>query len=74
MTMASDSDGEWKYGIDEVGEDATEHEGAETDDPSDPEATDRRIEPGSPSLENALFVALGALLALGVIANGLGLL
>ena len=71
--MASDSDGEWKYGIDEVGEDATEHEDAETGDPNDQEA-ERRIEPGSPRLENALFVALGALLALVVIARGLGFL
>ena len=70
MTMSGDSDREWKYGVDDVGEDA-ESERAER---STDEATDRRIEPGSPSVENALFVALGALLALLVIARMLGVL
>lgn len=72
--MAGDSDGEWKYSIEDVGEDAEGTEGPEHEGGSDPEAIDRRVEPGSPSLENALFVALGALLALGTIAYGLGLL
>jgi hypothetical protein len=77
--MANDPDHEWKYSIEDVGEDAEAkaddgEPGASADDRSDPEAIDRRIEPGSPSLENALFVALGALLALGTIAYGLGII
>lgn len=77
--MASDSDGEWKYSIEDVGEDAEDSEDGKTPEtkaekPADPEAIDRRIEPGSPSLENALFVVLGALLALGTVVHGLGLL
>ena len=74
--MANDSDGEWKYSIEDVGEDAEDGETPETkgEKPADPEAIDRRIEPGSPSLENALFVVLGALLALGTVVHGLGLL
>lgn len=40
---------EWRFGIDEVGEDAE---------------PDRTIEPGSPSAENAAFVLLGVLFAL----------
>ena len=49
-TVVDDSataDDEWRFGIDEVGEDA---EQAQELPP---------IEPGSPSLENALFVLLG---------------
>lgn len=77
--MADDSDHEWKYSIEDVGEDAEDDAKnggpeATADDRSEPEAIDRRVEPGSPSLENAIFVALGALLALGTIAFGLGLL
>ncbi|USZ69092.1 hypothetical protein NGM10_04975 [Halorussus salilacus] len=49
----SDSDSEWTYDLDEVGEDAE-------DDP-DPE-----LYPGSPSAENAFFVALGVLTTLAV--------
>lgn len=74
MTMADDSDREWTYGIDDVGEDEAERGGEGTDGSDGPETADRRIEPESPSLENALFVALGALLALAVIARSLGLL
>ncbi|WP_336345661.1 DUF7312 domain-containing protein [Halalkalicoccus ordinarius] len=77
--MANDSDGKWKYSIEDVGEDAENSEDGETpgtkaEKPADPEAVDRRIEPGSPSLENALFVVLGALLALGTVVHGLGLI
>ncbi|WP_101295717.1 DUF7312 domain-containing protein [Halegenticoccus soli] len=43
---ADDEGEEWRFGLDEVGEDA-----AEARPP---------LEPGSPSLENALFVLLGA--------------
>ncbi|WP_115865124.1 DUF7312 domain-containing protein [Halorussus litoreus] len=56
---------EWKYDIDEVGEDA------EGDDPD--EEPDRRergpIEPGSPTAENVLFVTLGIATMLFVFAR-----
>ncbi|NEU57641.1 hypothetical protein [Halorussus sp. MSC15.2] len=42
---------DWKYETDEVGEDGYEPEAA--DESLEP------LEPGSPSVENALFVALG---------------
>ena len=38
---------DWKYELDEVGEDA------------EPDEADSELEPGSPSLENAFFVVLG---------------
>jgi hypothetical protein len=79
--MASDSEEEreWKYSIEDVGDDA-EEEGRDREDELDDEGEedrveiDRSVEPGSPSLEHALFVALGALLAIATIARGLGLL
>jgi hypothetical protein len=52
----TDADGGWRYGLDEVGPEAE----AETRLP---------IEPGTPSLENAVFVALGALLALALLVS-----
>lgn len=63
--MADDPDesDDWKYAIDEVGDDAT-----------DREEDLRRIEPGSPSGENTLFVLVGVALALLVIARGLGVI
>ncbi|WP_122088450.1 DUF7312 domain-containing protein [Halalkalicoccus subterraneus] len=61
--MAAPEDGEdWEYSVEEVGENG---------DGSD-EEPDRRIEPGSLDAENALFVALGVLIALGALAYGLG--
>ncbi|ADJ16011.1 DUF7312 domain-containing protein [Halalkalicoccus jeotgali] len=61
--MASDDgDREWQYAVDEVGEDA------------DPEDDRRRIEPESVTPENALFVLVGVLLAIGALAYGLGLI
>jgi hypothetical protein len=44
-----DDDSEWRFGLDEVGEDATAAE----------EETMPPLEPGNPSLENAFFVLLG---------------
>lgn len=41
---------DWKYDTDEVGEDGYEPEEEEEADP---------LEPGSPTVENAFFVALG---------------
>lgn len=70
MTGDSEEQEEWKYGVDEVG-DSAEADANATEE-AEPEERDRRIEPGTPNLENAVFVALGALLALGVIARGLG--
>lgn len=43
---------DWRFEVDEVGEDAEDAE------------TDEHIEPGTPSLENAVFVALGVLTTL----------
>jgi hypothetical protein len=49
------ADEQWRYGVDEVGE------GAPTRDP---------LEPESISLENALFVAVGVLLTVGILLVG----
>lgn len=66
--MAAPEDGEeWKYSIDEVGEEAEEA----TEEESEQR---RRIEPGSLTPENAFFVALGVLIALGTLAYGLGII
>lgn len=40
---------DWKFDVDEVGEDAEDA------------GTERTVEPGSPSLEGAVFVVLGVL-------------
>jgi hypothetical protein len=53
-------DVEWRFGVDEVGPDAE----VETE-------TEESIEPELISLEHATFVALGVLLAVGVIVTGL---
>lgn len=45
---------DWKYDLDEVGEDADDEHERET------------LEPGSPSLENAVFVLLGVFVTLFV--------
>ena len=52
---------DWKYDLDEVGEDAE----------PDEEERDLNLEPGSPSLENAFFVALGAATTLLVFARAI---
>ncbi|UPV99079.1 hypothetical protein M0R88_11130 [Halorussus gelatinilyticus] len=51
---------DWKYDTDEVGEDGYEPEEADDIPP---------IEPGSPTLENALFVVLGIAATLFVFAR-----
>lgn len=51
----SDPDANWKYGLDEVGEDAEERE--------------TELHPGSPSAENSFFVALGVLTTLATFAR-----
>jgi hypothetical protein len=48
---------DWKYDLDEVGDDDTEP------------GPEERLEPGSPSLENAAFVLLGVLSMLFVFAS-----
>jgi len=62
---------EWKYDIDEVGEDADDEQGADGRAPD--EEPDRRergpIEPGSPTAENVLFVTLGVATMLFVFAR-----
>ncbi|PSQ45693.1 hypothetical protein BRD15_11070 [Halobacteriales archaeon SW_6_65_15] len=53
---------DWKYDLDEVGEEAESEEEDERD---------QHLEPGSPSLENAFFVALGAATTLLVFARAI---
>lgn len=55
-------DGDWKFSLGDLedGEDG----GA---------GGSRRLEPGTPNPENALFVVLGMLIALFLIARGIGL-
>jgi len=50
----SDPDSEWKYELDDVGEEAEDDE------------LDLALHPGSPSAENVFFVALGALTMLAL--------
>jgi hypothetical protein len=52
---------DWKYDLDEVGEDAE----------PDEEEIEQNLEPGSPTLENAVFVALGAATTLIVFAHAI---
>ena len=60
VDATDDSDGEWRYSIDDVG--------PEVADMVEETAT---IEPESISLEHATFVALGVLLTVGVVVTGL---
>lgn len=72
---APEDDEEWKYSVDEVGEDA--EDGTAPGDGNGGEdggGVDRRIEPGSIDPENVLFVVLGVLIAVGTIAYGLGII
>ncbi|GAA0305018.1 DUF7312 domain-containing protein [Halarchaeum salinum] len=55
----ADDGGEWRFAIDEVGEDGV----VEPDKSSSPP-----IEPGSPSVENVAFFVVGIALAVGVFA------
>ncbi|MEM4781191.1 MAG: hypothetical protein QXG03_06490 [Halalkalicoccus sp.] len=71
--MAAPEDGEeWKYSVEEVGEDADESD--EGDRTNDGPTADRSIEPGDLNPENVLFVVLGVLVALGTLAYGLGII
>jgi hypothetical protein len=53
----SEDEGEWRFGVDEVGEEAE-------DDFPDPDP----IEPGSPSAENVAFFVLGVAAMAGALA------
>ena len=62
---------DWKYDIDEVGDDADDGP-ADTDPEADRDAaveTLEPLEPGSPTVENAFFVALGVGATLFVFAR-----
>lgn len=62
MSSAPDSEGdEWRFAVDEVGEDA------------EPSHEPEPIEPGSPSIENAAFVLVGMLLAVTLLLVTLGI-
>lgn len=71
--MTSD-DEEWTYSIDEVGEDATDDGQSDREGENEDGSSEREIEPGMPTPENVLFVALGVLIAVGTIVHGLGIL
>ena len=55
-TAAAPGEDEWRFELDEVDEEGVVDE-------RDP------IEPGSPAMENALFVLLGALVTVGIIVR-----
>jgi hypothetical protein len=54
-----DDESQWRFALDEVGEDAA---------PTDPEP----IEPGTPSVENTVFVLLGVTLSILIFYVALG--
>ncbi|WP_411965693.1 hypothetical protein [Haloferax sp. YSMS24] len=56
----TEDEGEWRFGIDDVGPD-----GIVDDSPDEADALP--IEPESPTLENTAFVLLGILLAVGLL-------
>lgn len=72
--MASDTEDEWKYSIEEVGEEGEPGEKDDENEESGREEPDRRIEPGSMNPENVVFVVLGVLIAVGTLAYGLGII
>jgi hypothetical protein len=68
--MGDDADDGWRFGLDDVGPDATEADGRDEDGNvlgSTDDALDDP-EPGSPTVENTLFVVLGVASMIGVIA------
>lgn len=78
-----DGEDEWKYSIDDVGEDAEDDgllpgddgtSASEDEDTEEGRQIDRRIEPGLLNPENVFFVVLGVLIAVGTIAYGLGII
>jgi|GEM_PF-3637863 len=75
MAAPSDDDGgrEWEYSLadledDDAGDAASDGESPDEDDGEDPyEAIDRSIDPEEIDLENAAFVALGALVGILIV-------
>lgn len=71
----ADEDEDWRFAVDDVGdpEEASENEsdGEGSAEPGETGTVDRRppLEPGSPSLENTLFVLLGVFVTLFVIVR-----
>jgi hypothetical protein len=59
---------DWKYDVDEVGEDA-EPDGDSDADAGPIEVEPEPLEPGSPTAENAFFVVLGVATTLFVFAQ-----
>ena len=57
---ATEDEGEWRFGIDDVGPDGIVDE-------SPQEANALPIEPEAPTLENVAFVVLGVLLAVSLL-------
>ena len=57
-----DDEGEWRFGVDDVGPDGV------TEDTATP--ADEPIEPGDITLEHAAFVVLGVALTVGVLLLG----
>ena len=84
--MAEDENGEWRFAVEDVGSAETDEDASEegqNEDRSDaedlpgvPESQAERppLEPGSPSLENTLFVLLGVFLTLFMIVRVMTLL
>lgn len=77
MTPPDDGDDEWRFAVDDVGDDP-ETEPAEHGDgegnvfgPS-PEAGVDDIDPGSPDAEHVLFVALGVAVSVALLAALVG--
>jgi hypothetical protein len=72
----TDDDDDWRFAVEDVG-DADEDDGDAVDEsdaedlPGGPEGPEEHppLEPGSPSLENALFVLLGVFLTLFMIVR-----
>ena len=60
VDATGDTDGEWRYSVDDVGS-----------EPADAVEEETMIEPESISLEHATFVALGVLLTVSVVVTGL---
>jgi hypothetical protein len=87
--MAEDEEEEWRFSIEDVGsaetaadppEEGQEEEHSDAEDlpgvPGVPESPEERppLEPGSPSIENTLFVLLGVFLTLFMIVRVITLL
>lgn len=70
-----DTDDEWRFTLEELDDDAEPAESGVTEDEKDEDgniagtlAHNQPLEPGDIDLENALFVVVGVLLVVGLIA------